>query len=135
MHGHRDIFPLGLFPLGLRVLDVFFTLCCVEEFGDEFGGFIFARLLISWWKLQSSPLDHCPLDSHCQHSPRILCTGGFVPWNLDHDVSLIISSSGAKILIFVYLARYFCLPLSSICDNQVPFSSDESPRHTIPIRS
>ena len=23
---------------------------------------------------QLSPLEHCPLDSHCQQSPRILCT-------------------------------------------------------------
>ena len=33
------------------------------------------------------------------------------------------------------LARYFFLPLSSICDNQVLISSDESPSHTISIRS
>ena len=36
---------------------------------------------------------------------------------------------------FVDLARYFSSPLSSICDNQVLFSFDESPGHTIPIRS
>ena len=36
---------------------------------------------------------------------------------------------------FVNLARHFFLPSFSICDNQVLFSSDESPGHTIPIRS
>ena len=32
--GHRDILPLGLFPLGLRVLDAFLSFCCMKEFGD-----------------------------------------------------------------------------------------------------
>ena len=36
---------------------------------------------------------------------------------------------------FEFLARYFPSPLSSICDNQVRLSSDESPGRTIPIRS
>ena len=36
---------------------------------------------------------------------------------------------------FVNLPRYFFSPLSSICDNQVQFSSDESPGRTIPKRS
>ena len=36
---------------------------------------------------------------------------------------------------FVDSARYICLPLSSICDNQVRLSSDESPVHAIPMRS
>ena len=36
---------------------------------------------------------------------------------------------------FVNLARYFWIPLSSICDNQDLFSSDESPYCTFPIRS
>ena len=40
------------------------------------------RLLISWRKLQLSPFTHCPLASHCQQSPRILCTRCFVPWFL-----------------------------------------------------
>ena len=43
---------------------------------------------------------------------------------LGHGVLLIISISGPK-----------TLPLSSICDNQVLTSSDESPGRTIPIRS
>ena len=36
---------------------------------------------------------------------------------------------------FVHSARYFFSPLSSICDNQVLLSSDESPYFTILIRS
>ena len=40
-----------------------------------------------------------------------------------------------QILYFENLAPYFFLPLSSICDNQVQLSSDESPYCTIPIRS
>ena len=55
----------------------------------------FARLLISWRKLQLSPLEHCPLVSHCQQSPRILCPRCFVPF--------IISVSAPKILISNFL--------------------------------
>ena len=36
---------------------------------------------------------------------------------------------------FEFLARYFFSPLSSICDNQVQLSSDESPYCTIPTGS
>ena len=42
----------------------------------------FPRLFISWRKLQLSPFTHCTLVSHCQQSPRILCTSCFVPWFL-----------------------------------------------------
>ena len=59
----------------------------------------------------------------------------FCPLILDHGVLLIMSVSGAKILNFVYPARYFFSPYFSICDHQVLFSSDESPGRTIPIRS
>ena len=99
MQGHRDVLPLGLLPLGLRVLDDFRSLCCMKEFGDGFDGVIFPRLLISWRKLQLSPFTHCPLVSHCQNSPRILCARCFCPWTLNHGVSFIISISGAQILI------------------------------------
>ena len=33
LQGHRDILPLGLFPLGLRVLDEFLSFCCMKEHG------------------------------------------------------------------------------------------------------
>ena len=34
-----------------------------ENWGERFGCFIFARLFISWRKLQLSPFTHCPLVS------------------------------------------------------------------------
>ena len=74
MHGHRDILPLGLLPLGLRVLDGFRSLCRMKEFGDEFGCLGYARLFISCRKLQLSPLEHCPLAFHYQQSPSLLCS-------------------------------------------------------------
>ena len=54
---------------------------------------------------------------------------------LDHGVSLIVSVSGHKILHSQNLLDTSFLPSSSICDNQVPIFSDESPGHTITIRS
>ena len=58
----------------------------------------------------------------------------FCPLILDHGVCLIIS-----VLASIFLIRRFCSillsPLSSICDNQVLLSSDESPNCTIPTRS
>ena len=63
---------LDFLPMGLRVFDAFFSSGCMKEFGNGFDCVIFALLLISWRKLQLSPLAHCPLDSHCQQSPRIL---------------------------------------------------------------
>ena len=77
-----DTFYHSGFSLRLRVPDAFRSLCCMKEFGDGFGCVTFPRFLISWQKLQLSPLIHCPLDSHCQQSPRILCPRCFVPWFL-----------------------------------------------------
>ena len=82
MQGRRDVLPLGLMPLGLRVLDGFRSLCCMKEFGDAFDGELLPRLLTSWRKLQLSPFTHCPLVSHYQQSPKFLCTRCFVPWFL-----------------------------------------------------
>ena len=53
-----------------------------KKFRNGFGCVTFPRLLISWRKLQLSPFTHCPLVSHSQQSPRILCTRCFVPWFL-----------------------------------------------------
>ena len=53
---------------------------------------------------------------------------------LDHGVLLKISISDPQILISNFLLDTFS-PSFSICDNQVLFYSDESPGHTIPIRS
>ena len=76
LHGSRTIFPLGLLPLGLLVLDAFPSFCRVEELGEGFGCVDFARLC---QKLQLSPFEHCPLVFHCQQSPRVLCPRCFVP--------------------------------------------------------
>ena len=59
-----------------------YSSCCMKEFGDGFGCVVFARLLISWRKLQLSPFTHCPLVSHWQQYPRNLCPRCFVPWFL-----------------------------------------------------
>ena len=103
LQGHRHILPLGLFPLVLRVVDACRSFCCMKEFGDVFDCVIFPRLLISWRKLQLSPFTHCPLVSHCQQSPRILCTRCFVPWFMTTAFFSKISISGAKILISNFL--------------------------------
>ena len=57
----------------------FRSFCCMKEFGDGFDGELFPRLSISWRKMQLFPFTHCPLVSHCQQSPGILCTRCFVP--------------------------------------------------------
>ena len=67
-----------------------------------FDGELFPRLSISWRKLQLSPLEHCTLVSHCQQSPRILCTRCFVPWLL----------TTAFILKFPLLAPKFLFRIS-----------------------
>ena len=47
LQDHRNILPLGILPLGLRVFDAFLSFCCIKELGDEFGCVNFARLLMS----------------------------------------------------------------------------------------
>ena len=54
---------------------------------------------------------------------------------LDHGVLLKISISAPKILISNFLLDTSFHQSFQICDNQVLTSSDESPGHTIPIRS
>ena len=136
MQGHRDILPLGLLPLGLRVLDVFLSFCCMKEFGDGFGCVIFARFFLKY------------RDGNCNCLPLNTARWLLISNNLQeffvHAV-LYLDSLPRRLFqnfrfwlqnsYFVKLARYFFLPSSSICDNQVLFSSDESPGHTLPIRS
>ena len=126
--------PLGLLSLRLLVIDAFFPFCRVEDLGEGFGCVVFARLLISWRKLQFSPFEHCLLAFHCQQSPRLLCLRCFVPdsWQRRLFQNFHFWSQNSY---FEFLARYFFSPLSAICDNQVQLSSDESPYCTIPIRS
>ena len=133
LQSHRDILPLGLFPLELRVLD-FSHSAAWKNLERKFGCVNFARFFVSWRKLQLSPLIHCPLVSHCQQSPRFLCTRCLSldswPRRCFHNFRFLRQNSG-----FANLARYFFSPSFSICENQVLFSSDESPSHTIPVRS
>ena len=91
----------------------------------------FPRLLISLRKLQLSPFTHCPLVSHCQQSLYTL----FCSLILDHGVLLKISISDPKILISKILLNTSFHLSFSFCENQVLTSSDESPGHTIPMRS
>ena len=72
----------GTLSSGLRILDAFLSFCCMNELGEGFGCVDFARILISCRKLQLFLLEHCPLASHCQQSPRILCPRCFVIWFL-----------------------------------------------------
>ena len=53
---------------------------------------------------------------------------------LDHGVSSIIFRFWPQSSCFVSLARYFFLPSSSICDNQVLLSSNESRYCAIPFQ-
>ena len=73
-----------------------------ERTWRRFGCVDFARLLISYRKLQLSPFEHCPLAFHCQQSPGLLFTL-FCPLILDHGVLLKISASGPKVLISNFL--------------------------------
>ena len=124
----------GFFSWDFGFSTHFRSLRCMKEFGDGFGCVIVPRLLTSWRKLQLSPLENCPLDSHRQQSPRILSP--FCPLILDHGVSFIISIPGAKILIsYILLDTSFHHRFQSVIIWSYLFSSDESPGHTIPIRS
>ena len=102
LQGHRDVLPLGLLPLGLRVLDGYRSFCRMKGFGDGFDGVTFPRLSTSWRKLQLFPFTHCPLVSQCQQSPRILCTRCFVLWFLT-TAFLIIPTSEPENLISNFL--------------------------------
>ena len=125
----------------------------VLRLASRFGSLVFACLL-TWRPGRDVPIQD---STHFSHSAALKELGGgfrtlpvgfplptifwsplfmlFCPLILDHGVCLIISISGPKKSCFVNLAQYFFLPLSSICDNQVQPSSDESPCCTIPIRS
>ena len=96
--GHRDILPLGLLPLGLRILDAFVSFCRMKEFGDGFDCVIFPSSTLSWRKLQLSPLEHCPLDFPLPTISKNSLYTLFCHLILDHSVPFIISVSGLKIL-------------------------------------
>ena len=79
VHSNRSIHPLGLSPPGLLVLDAFFHILLRRRSVDVS---IFHACSYRVGKLQLFPFTHCPLLSHCQQSPGILCTRCFVPWFL-----------------------------------------------------
>ena len=96
---------------------------------------IFARLKTLWRKLEIVSFRTRPVGFPLPTISNISLSTLFCPLILDHGVSFIISISDPRNTCFVNLARYFFSPSSSICDNQDLLSSDESPGHTIPIRS
>ena len=112
MQGHRDMLPLGLFSLGLRVLGAFLSFWCMKEFGDGIGCELFPRFIhiVTETAIVSSrtlPVS-LPLPAISKNSLYML----FCPWIPDHGVSFIISVSGAKILISYILldtSFYHCL--------------------------
>ena len=136
MHGHRDILPLGLSPLGLRVLDAFSLILLHERIRRRVRLCHFSTLIdiVAETAIVSTatlPVGF-PLPTISKNSLYTL----FGSLILDYGVPLIISISGAKILIsYILLDTYFSSPLFSIFDSQVLISSDEFPGHTIPIRS
>ena len=95
----------------------------------------FTRLFKSYRKLQLSPFEHCPFAFHCQQSPGLLCSRCFILGFLTTALLFQNFHFWPQNYSFANSARDFFLPLSSICDNQVQPSSDESPYCTIPIRS
>ena len=99
MQGHRDILPLGLVPLGLRVLDDFRSFCCMKECGDGFDGVTFPRLFKSWRKLQLSPFHTLPVGFPLPTISKNSLYTLFCSLILDHGVLLKISASGPKVLI------------------------------------
>ena len=133
LQAHRDILPLGLLPLGLRVFDAFRSICCIKELGEGFGGVDFAPLSLSCRKLQLSPFEHCPLALHCQQSRRLLCSRFFTLWFLTTALVSQFPCLASK-FPFRKSCSILILPSSSICDSQVRLFSDESPHCTIPIR-
>ena len=103
MQGHRDILPLGLLPLGLRVLEDFRSLYCMKEFGDGFNGEIFPRLFkfvaeTTIVSVHTLPVGF-PLPTVSENSLYTL----FCSLILDHGVLLKISNSVPKIIISNFL--------------------------------
>ena len=134
MHGHRDIQPLGLFSgtSGSRRFSFILLhertrrrirLCHFCTFID----IVTETAIVS---LRTLPFE-LPLPTIYQNFLSTL----FCPLILDHGVSLTISISGAKILISnLLLDTSFYHRLQSVIIRSCIFS-DESPGHSIPIRS
>ena len=86
--GHRDSLPPGHFPLGLRVLDVFLSLCCMNHFCT----LVYVVTETATVSFRTLPVGFT-LPTISKNSLSTL----FCPLILDHGVSFIISVSGPKI--------------------------------------
>ena len=93
-----SIHSTAVLPLGLLVLDAFLSFYRVKELGEGFDFVIYVRLLISWRKLQLSPSEHCPLAFLRPTISWSFLFSLLCPLILNHDVGLISSISGFKIL-------------------------------------
>ena len=78
--------------------------CISLELGEGFGWVVFARLLISWRKLQLSPLEHCLLAFHCQQ----YLLESFVHAVLSPDFWPRRLSQNFRFLASKFLIRRFC---------------------------
>ena len=134
LHGNRAIFPLGLLPLGLLVLDAFHTL--LRRRSRRRGSAV-SFLHVYWYRDWNC---NCLLENTVRWLSTVNNLLEFlVHAVLSPDSWLRRSFQNFRFWLpnswFVDSARYFFSPLSSICDNQVQLSSDESPSCTIPMRS
>ena len=103
----------------------------IEGSGAGAGSVVdFARLLPSCRKLHLHPFEHCPLAS-----PSPLWTRRCSLWFLNKMFDSILPFQASKFRDLKFCSILLFLPLSSVCDNQVSFSSDESPHCTIQTRS
>ena len=112
MHGNRAIFPLGLLPLGLMVLDAFFTFCCAEDLGEGFGCVDFCMLIQIVSETATVSFRTLPVGFPL---PTISLTSLFTlfpPLILDHGACFKISISGFKVphsQILFDTSFYHCL--------------------------
>ena len=116
--GHRDILPLGL-SSGTSGSGRISLILLHERTRRRIRLCHLCTLVDIVTESAIVSIKTLPVGFHCQQTPKVLCSRCFVSWL--HSW-------------FVDSARYFFSPSFSICDNQVLFSSDESPGHTIPIR-
>ena len=124
----------GTSSLGLRVLDAFRSFCCMKEFGDV-STVSFSHAYSYRGGNCNCLLSHTarwfPTANILQESfVRAVLSPDSWPRRFFHHFHFCRQNS-----YFVCPARYFFSPLSSICADQVLFSSDVPPYCTIPIRS
>ena len=124
----------GFFFWNFGVFDAFFSSWCMKELGD---GFAVSFSHVYWYRDGNC---NCLLLNTHRWTPIANSLQEFFvhavlfpdswPRRFFHNFHFWRPNS-----YFENLARYFFSPSFSICNNQVLFSSDKSPGHTIPIRS